>query len=180
MDKASLRVIKLKQREIFPDVLKQVFNENIFEQVLPYLKAAQVISCYISVRDEIDTHALIKWALNEGKTVCAPVVNGLTLEMVQLTNLSDCRVVKGLYEPTFGVVMDQFDVILVPLCCFNTKGHRIGYGKGYYDSFLKSQRALKIGLAYDWMLEDFNADPWDVGLDLIVTETKVLDFTKKR
>lgn len=71
----------------------------------------------------------------------------------------------------------QFSLILVPLLAFNNNGHRIGYGSGFYDRFLKSQRgALTVGLAYEMSRHGFTAKPHDVPLDYIVTELAVYRF----
>lgn len=57
----------------------------------------------------------------------------------------------GIPEPTDGVVTDpsEIDLIVVPLLAFDKQGHRVGYGKGFYDRFLKSCRTdcIRAGLS---------------------------------
>lgn len=85
----------------------------------------------------------------------------------------------GTREPAadFGFVMP--DVILVPLLAFDDRGHRLGYGGGYYDRTLKLYRDkghafTAIGIAFDGQRVDhLPTDPHDQPLDLIVTEKKV-------
>ncbi len=75
-------------------------------------------------------------------------------------------------KPT--VPPEQFDVIIVPMLGFDPKTlHRIGYGGGYYDKLLASQPdAQKIGVCFEaGMTEHVPAEPHDIAVDKIVTET---------
>ncbi len=58
----------------------------------------------------------------------------------------------GTYEPETGEVIspEAFDIVLVPLLCFDKGGYRVGYGKGYYDRFLHDcdPACLKVGFSY--------------------------------
>lgn len=70
----------------------------------------------------------------------------------------------------------EVDAVLVPLLGYDRAGHRVGYGGGYYDRFLAECRpdAWKIGLSFFEpvdAIQDIN--PWDVGLDLCITPSKV-------
>ncbi len=69
----------------------------------------------------------------------------------------------------------SYDVILVPLVAFDTSGHRIGFGGGWYDRFLSMQpHAQKIGLAYELQRVDYiPAEPHDEYLNVVVTEKRI-------
>ena len=89
----------------------------------------------------------------------------------------------GIPEPVSGTEtpIDQIDVILVPLLAFDLRGHRVGYGKGYYDRFLMQCRpgAKRIGISFFppvERIEDTNDD--DVLLDYCITPEKTFEFTK--
>jgi 5-formyltetrahydrofolate cyclo-ligase len=80
----------------------------------------------------------------------------------------------GILEPENGFVpKSDLDVILVPCTAFKGK-HRLGYGGGYYDRFLKDFQGLKIGIAFDEQEADFPVHSWDIPLDIIVTQTRVI------
>ena len=66
----------------------------------------------------------------------------------------------------------KLDVIFVPGLCFDKKGNRLGFGKGYYDQFLKlNPNSYKIGCCPKKCLVDkLPTDEWDVKMDLVVSE----------
>ena len=75
------------------------------------------------------------------------------------------------------VPTDVIDVVLVPLLCFDRRGHRVGYGKGYYDRFLASCRGncQKIGLSYFPPVDEIeDTTSHDVRLDSCITPDEVL------
>lgn len=77
----------------------------------------------------------------------------------------------------------QLDLVLVPLLAFDRRGHRLGYGGGYYDrsfAFLKDQvrptEPLLVGIAYDFQeLAHIAPEPWDVRLDYVATDHELID-----
>ena len=69
----------------------------------------------------------------------------------------------------------QFDAVIVPMLGFDTSLHRIGYGGGYYDTFLASQpQASKIGVSYEiGKMATIPVENHDIPLDKIITESQV-------
>ena len=89
----------------------------------------------------------------------------------------------GINEPVFEkrfFKASDFDLVLVPVLGFDLSGNRLGYGKGYYDKFLKETRkdCLKIGLAFE--ISKFNGklpvEDFDVTLDAVITEKNIFRF----
>ena len=82
--------------------------------------------------------------------------------------------------PTISVL--SADLILVPTVACDLQGYRLGYGGGYYDRLLGSNLGSNIptvGIVFDFALIDrLPVDLWDMKLDFICTETKLLDFNK--
>ena len=64
--------------------------------------------------------------------------------------------------------------MIIPMLGFNLDKYRIGYGKGYYDHYLKSHDCLKIGLAFDDQQIDFKTETHDISLDYIITENRII------
>ncbi len=87
----------------------------------------------------------------------------------------------GIPEPIDGIKItpQQIDVIFIPLLAFDTKGNRVGYGKGFYDRFLVDCKpeALKIGLSFfeaEQNITDVNDN--DILLNYCVTPEKIYRF----
>jgi 5-formyltetrahydrofolate cyclo-ligase len=87
----------------------------------------------------------------------------------------------GIPEPQFGEVtpLEKIDLVIVPLLAFDQKGNRAGYGKGFYDFFLKQcrQDCKKIGLSFfDPIDEISDINPYDVRLTHCLTPDKLYTF----
>src|SRR5690606_37923119 len=84
-------------------------------------------------------------------------------------------------EPVDGIEIDpkKIDVVFVPLLAFDEQGHRIGYGKGFYDKFLSECRpeTIKIGLSF-FEAESRIAQVFesDIALDYCVTPNRIYSF----
>jgi len=84
-------------------------------------------------------------------------------------------------EPVDGIPIasELLDIIFIPLLAFDKKGNRVGYGKGFYDNFLKDCKSttLKIGLSF-FEPEDLIEDCYegDIKLDYCVTPTRLHQF----
>ena len=115
------------------------------------------------------------------------VVSKSNFETINLENylLTDSTTIKpnhwGIPEPVDGITIEnsKIDVVFVPLLCFDKKGHRVGYGKGFYDNFLNDCKpdTIKIGLSLfevEDAIEDIHVS--DVPLNFCVTPLKVYQF----
>src|SRR6185369_10787907 len=113
----------------------------------------------------------------------APVVDieADLIESVEFTPLSELVENRwGIREPIGKVVPpEDIDLVLVPLLCFDRAGHRVGYGRGFYDRLLASVRTdcLKVGLSYFPPVESIDdAGEYDVRLDACVMPDSVMRF----
>jgi 5-formyltetrahydrofolate cyclo-ligase len=87
----------------------------------------------------------------------------------------------GIQEPKQGIPteIEKIDLVLVPLLAFDNHGHRVGYGKGYYDKFLAACRpdCKKIGLslfASEEKIDDVHTK--DISLDSCITPMGIIEF----
>ncbi|MCX6773197.1 MAG: phosphoribosylglycinamide formyltransferase [Candidatus Micrarchaeota archaeon] len=149
---------------------------------LPEFNDSKCIMLYWSKGSEVHTDGIIESALSLKKKVVLPVTKKEEKKLL-LFELKDTReLVKGAFDimeplpiPDRAVDPKEIDLVVVPGVSFDRRGHRIGYGMGYYDSLLKEVHAKKIGLAYGLqILEHVPNEPHDVAVDMIVTEEGVI------
>lgn len=87
----------------------------------------------------------------------------------------------GIPEPKQGVATEseKIDLVLIPLLAYDTKGHRVGYGKGFYDKFLTTCRpnSKKIGLSFFEAEEEIkDTNVFDIRMDQCITPYGVINF----
>ena len=112
--------------------------------------------CYVSYGSEIDTHELLEEALRLQKKVYVPKVTRVSekIEMCfyRLTALSELKEgYKGIPEPpgtsgeySYRETEAERTLLLMPGAAFDGFRNRLGYGKGFYDSFLADKEALQL------------------------------------
>ncbi|RMA93197.1 5-formyltetrahydrofolate cyclo-ligase [Hydrogenothermus marinus] len=147
---------------------------------LPQLKKADTIMLYYPHKNEVNILPLF-YKLSD-KTFLFPKTTSediLPVKVDSLDNFSKGRF--GILEPQGELFNPKdIDIVIVPAVAFDETGHRIGYGKGYYDRFLKKTDALKIGVAYDFqVLDKFPTEHHDIPVDLIVTPTKIIKIKEE-
>lgn len=149
-------------------------------QTLPQYKLATGIAAYWPLADEINIRPVIKAALHAGLEVYLPrVVPGHKFLEFCPFNGDPTTLAPGpfdLQEPTTAPVpIKSTDLIIIPGLAFDMHRHRLGYGTGYYDRFLKSVDATRMGVAFDVTTIDIMpVAEHDVPMDLLVTETRLL------
>lgn len=155
--KKNLRLKYRGIRETMPAAKKAKFDARIARQLfgLPEYQKAAVVFVYISKPIEVDTISIVKRALADGKAVAAPrcVPGTFEMEFYYITRLDDLEPgTFGVLEPntkTCRMVTDfSHGFCIVPGLCFDGKGYRLGYGKGYYDRFLSAYRGFTAGICY--------------------------------
>jgi len=156
-------------------------KNNLFN--LNHYKKSKTIMLFVSINSEVSTHEMIKEALNN-KTIIVPKVAHHEIEpsiIIDFDNLVPSGKF-GILEPieAMKTAYKNIDLILVPGIAFDREGHRIGYGFGFYDKFLKKvPKAIKIGLCFDFQLVDkIPREMHDVPVDLIVTEKRIVGCRK--
>jgi 5-formyltetrahydrofolate cyclo-ligase len=153
--------------------------ENILFNLEKY-KNSKVIMFFVSFNSEVHTHDMINQAF-KNKIVVVPKVVHKEIEpsvIIDFDNLISSNNL-GILEPIeeMKIAYKNIDLILVPGIVFDKEGHRIGYGLGYYDKFLrKVPKAIKIGLAFDFQVVDkLPREMHDVPVDFIVTEERIIE-----
>jgi 5-formyltetrahydrofolate cyclo-ligase len=189
VNKSSLRKIYLtKQKNLFPAerVLKSNEISNQLFQNFD-LTSIKFLHCFLPIEkfNEIDTSLIFQkiWRDFSNIKTVAPRVNFQTNKIESAKFVLETELVKNIWEieePSEGELIEaeKIDIVLVPLLCFDKRGFRVGYGKGFYDKFLKCCRAdcLKIGLSYFAPVEKISdAQEFDVKLDFCVTPERTFN-----
>ncbi len=185
--KEELRKKFLKERSRIAQNKISSWSKKITNRFLglSQLENVKKIMAYASMRKEIETFDLMEQLLDEGYLLYLPYTkkNIIDLGTARINDLdSDLKEgVYGVQEPVTRIrdeeVPEDLDLIIVPGACFTTEGYRIGYGGGYYDSFLSKHAAgaLKVGFCYDrFIVDSIPVEDHDVPVDLIITEKEII------
>ncbi len=145
---------------------------------LAHLKDPKNILLYYPVHGEADLTGIIT-SLKNKNLVLPRIKDKTSLSFHIIEGVADLKKGKfNLHEPKSHlkkVKLKDIDLILVPGIVFDYAGHRIGYGKGYYDRLLKEAKCPKIGIAYEFQLvKNIPAEAHDIPVDLILTEKRLI------
>jgi len=177
MKKAEIRKIAQAERSQLSEEECTHREMAILSFLRPLLSEDSIIACFKAIphRKEISLESL------EGSFAFPRVTSEIkgTMEMVYSDLFANSP--WGIPEPVGGRVMEphEFDVVLIPLLAFDVNGHRVGYGKGFYDRYLASCRpdCLKIGISFFESLAPIDdVEAHDIALDMAICPTQVYDF----
>ncbi len=138
----------------------------------------------IEEQKEINTDYILNILAGKDKNIIISKSNFEDYSMTHYLLTDNTKIKKNAYhipEPVDGIEIpsSQLEVVFIPLLAFDETGHRIGYGKGFYDRFLANCKpeTLKIGLSFfEVEAEVFEASEDDVRLDYCVTPNRVFQF----
>lgn len=159
-----------------------IITQRLFE--LDEIHRAKIISTYLGREDEVQTMDIIQKSWAAGMTVIVPVVDAdrANIFFSELKDLNHLK--KGLYdilEPMSEKIsvssLTSADVIIVPGLGWDSQGHRLGHGLGFYDRALERvpYQSTIVGLAFEWqVLESIPIESHDRSVDVIVTENRLI------
>ncbi len=134
-------------------------------------------------KNEVNTSFLLSVLQGKDKQiVVSKILNESKLEHYLL---SDQTLLKendyGIPEPVSGIKINplEIDVVFLPLLVFDKQGHRVGYGKGYYDRFLADcqKETIKVGISFFEPIDKIeDIDENDIAMDFVVTPNQVFSF----
>jgi 5-formyltetrahydrofolate cyclo-ligase len=155
---------------------------NIWDKIYYHL--------FLSIEEqkEINTEFILQILAGKDKEIVVSKSDFATSSMTHYLLTDNTKFKKNEYnipEPVDGleVPVAKIDVVFVPLLAFDLQGNRVGYGKGFYDNFLRNCKpeTITIGLSFfeaESIIEDVSEN--DIQLDYLVTPEKVYDFTPLR
>lgn len=141
-----------------------------------YANARQIM-LYMPLGNEVDLTAVKNAAFADGKCVVFPVTEQNSGIITPICVNENTVFEKGSFsvmEPQSTELADmtRTDVVLVPGIAFDKSGTRVGFGKGCYDMLLERYNGIKIGVCYDFqMQEKIPAEEHDIKMDFLLTES---------
>lgn len=188
MSKRSLRTQLLTQRR---SLSQESWHSSSLAAQLKLLSLdeysrAECIALYAPAHNETDTGLILAGAFQAGKRVLYPSVCGHHIVLRAVKHIEALQKgAFGILEPCATGVdhqADEADLIVVPGVAFDLSGHRIGYGKGFYDRLLQHPdcKAHLVGLCHDFQLTDsaIDTEAHDIPMEIIVTDKRVIRLKK--
>jgi 5-formyltetrahydrofolate cyclo-ligase len=187
--KAALRREALARRGAVAPGARAAFSRRLADEGLGLARLwrPRIVSAFHAFGDEPETLELLSALTGQGFATALPIVIGRGSPLVfRLWRPGDPTRsgAMSIAEPLEDAPAVDPDLLFVPLACFDRRGHRIGYGAGYYDRTLARLRAIKpvhaVGVAYG--VCEVAAVPYeahDQSLDAIVTEQETLLFAPR-
>ncbi len=176
--KAELRKKLLSMRDALPDEERLEKSDAIMDKLLsrPRFKEAKTIAFYLHKGSEVNTEKMISEAMELGKEVLVPVTDH-QITFYRFTSFEDLE--RGKYG--IPVPKDRAppskppDLAVIPGISFGLCMHRLGYGKGYYDTYLGKSFSYRIGFCYDFqVVEKLPRHSNDQRMDEIITEKRII------
>lgn len=188
MTKEALRKIYKQKRAEITAAEKSKLEDLVliqFQRLDIFIPALIMTYAPIERMNEFDPQLITDYCFfkNPEQVLFYPVVHPSAAEMVSIVvnDETEFEINKfGIPQPTAAMPMipGEIEMIFVPLLTYDTTGHRVGYGKGYYDRFLKQcTKAVKIGFSFfepEPAIEGVNDD--DVKLNHCISPYAVHSF----
>lgn len=188
MTKTELRKVYVARRKALGEGEEFQLSRQICDLFFAStdLSLIKILHCYLPIENkrEPDTWLIMDRIRREFPHIrlVIPKVTGNEIENFFFEGLHQLEKNKwGIPEPRQGVPADpqKIDAVVVPLLAYDTNGHRVGYGKGYYDRFLSQCQpsCARIGLSFfepESHIDDVS--PYDIALTRCITPSGVVDF----
>lgn len=152
--------------------------ENL-KSLLSLFPHANSFLFFYPLKGEPNLLPLAEELIKKGKQVSFPKVEGEELVPVRISSLKEfVPGAFGIPEPPFNPrnIVRKIHVAFIPGLAFDVFGHRIGYGKGFYDRFLKkSEIPVKVGICFEFQFfPEIPQHPFDIPVDYVVTEKRTV------
>ena len=153
---------------------------------LTEFKDAETVLFYISYDGEVFTHDMILESFYK-KNIIVPISNpsdsSLTLSHLKSweeLSIGSYDILEPRVEKIRKISIDDIDLIIVPGVAFDTKGNRMGHGKGYYDRLLKNAKVPIVALAFEFQIvENVPTDEHDKPVDIIITGKRIIRLSQQ-
>ena len=190
MEKRKIRKEIFQKRRELTDTEVKILSRQVFFNVRNYLsgieKKTTDLFAYFSCNHEVDTKEFLCDWISKNRQVALPKVgdDGYAMDFYYIHSLEEVKEgYKGIFEPRKNCVKadnSKDGIILVPGVGFDRQGNRVGYGKGFYDRYLKKHNFQKtIGIAFEFQIFDnIEYEKNDIRLDAVITEKQIYEIVE--
>jgi 5-formyltetrahydrofolate cyclo-ligase len=185
IEKAELRAAALAKREAMPPQQRADAANTIAARDFPVpVPKGVIVSGFSPMKSEINPIPLMRKLFDAGAQLALPVIVGRGKPLIMRAwKFGDPFKAGqwGIREPVAEAPEVHPDILIVPLAAFDRRGHRIGFGAGYYDMTIAALRAKKkvtaVGIAFSAQeIERVPSTERDARLDFMLTEREVISF----
>lgn len=177
MDKSAVRSFLKEKRRQISFKKRNAKSLKIIENLHTLIKDYDNVAIYMSLKDEVNTSDYLDYFLSNYKVVSSSKIEEENLVFYQISSKNEVKPgYMDILEPKSLNKVDKKDIeaIIVPMLGFDKHLNRMGYGKGFYDRYLKDFEGVKIGLAFDVLnYPHLPHDENDVSLDYVVSEKQI-------
>ena len=153
----------------------QKITSNFITAITNY--KLNIVGGYYPISSEASPLKIMEYLNSKGVVTCLPIIEDNSMKF-RLWKINDPLHKNGnLFEPDKNSPLTNPELIIVPLLGFNRNGFRIGYGKGFYDIYIREHNPLiKIGIAFadQEVQNDIPVEDHDEKLDMIITEQEII------
>lgn len=188
MKKKQIRKTYLQKRSHLTETQFNELENLVIKNCLALIKKSnpKVVHCFISILDkhELNTEPIFKYCWENNIKTVVPITNFSTSTLK--TSIRDTKtklhvINHGIPEPEYPLYVENtnIDLVITPLISFDKNGHRVGFGKGFYDRFFANCtiNTKKAGLSlFDPVDKIDDINELDYPLDYAITPSKLFIF----
>ena len=180
-DKIRKEILKKRNNLSYEEVEKK--SSLIIKNLEKFIKNAENVMIFMDMKNEVRITKLME-LYPEKNFFISKITDSQNREMkINKYNENELILHKfGYYESSSNDFYDEkiLDIVIVPAIAFDFWKNRIGFGGGYYDTFLKkvrekNKKVLFIGVCYNFqIIKNVPIEEHDIVLDLIVNENQII------
>ena len=182
LEKDKIRKEILEKRNNLSTEEVEKKSNLIIQNLEKFIKNAENIMIFMDMKNEVRITKLMK--LYPEKSFFIPKITDSKNREMKINRYNENELVLhkfGYYESSSSDFYNEniLNIVIVPAVVFDLEKNRIGFGGGYYDTFLKkirggNKKVLFIGICYDFqIIEKVPAEEHDVVLDFVVSESRI-------
>ncbi len=151
-------------------------ESKLYEQI--HNQDRKDILCFYPLEVEVNLLAFYEKLIKEGYQLYFPKAYPEEMLFYHVDSMRDFKIGAFQIMEPYGtseknLYHDEPSLCIVPGLAFSKTHHRVGFGGGYYDKFLKYKDIFKVGVCFDAQIIDFDPQEHDVDMDVVITDKNI-------